>query len=63
MGEQPVVLTDGVVRLRAWEPADAPAVWAACQDALNVRFLSLPLPLYGGRSRGVCGASHSRLVQ
>ena len=44
MGEQPVVLTDGVVRLRAWEPADAPAVWAACQDALNVRFLSLPLP-------------------
>lgn len=44
MGEQPVVLTDGVVRLRAWEPADAPAVWAACQDALNVRFLSLLLP-------------------
>ena len=44
MGEQPLVLTDGVVRLRAWGPEDAPAVWAACQDALNVRFLSLPQP-------------------
>ena len=44
MGEQTVVLTDGVVRLRAWAPEDAPAVWAACQDALNVRFLSLPQP-------------------
>jgi RimJ/RimL family protein N-acetyltransferase len=44
VGEQPVVLTDGVVRLRAWEPADAPAVWAACQDALIVRFLPVPQP-------------------
>lgn len=43
-GEQPVVLTDGVVRLRAWEPEDAPAVWAACQDALIIRFLPVPQP-------------------
>jgi len=44
VGEQPVVLTDGVVRLRAWEPDDAPAVYAACQDELIVRFLPLPQP-------------------
>jgi len=44
VGEQPPVLTDGVVRLRAWKPADAPAVWAACQDALIVRFLPVPQP-------------------
>ncbi len=44
VGEQPVVLTDGVVRLRAWEPDDAPAVYAACQDELIVRFLPIPQP-------------------
>ena len=44
MGEQPVVLTDGVVRLRAWGTEDAPAVWAAFQDALIVRFLPIPQP-------------------
>jgi RimJ/RimL family protein N-acetyltransferase len=44
MGEQPVVLTDGVVTLRAWEPDDAPAVFAACQDPLISRFIPVPLP-------------------
>lgn len=44
MGERPVVLTDGVVTLRAWEPTDAPAVFAACQDPLIARFLPVPQP-------------------
>ena len=44
MGEQPVVLLDGVVTLRAWEPDDAPAVLEACQDPLISRFIGVPLP-------------------
>ncbi len=44
MGHEPVVLTDGVVRLRAWEPTDAPAVFAACQDREIARFLPIPQP-------------------
>ena len=44
MGEQLVVLTDGVVTLRAWEPDDAPAVFAACQDPLIARFIPVPQP-------------------
>ncbi len=44
MGEQPVVLTDGVVTLRAFEPGDAPAAFAACQDPLIARFLPIPQP-------------------
>jgi RimJ/RimL family protein N-acetyltransferase len=44
MGELPVVLTDGVATLRAWEPDDAPAVFAACQDPLISRFIGVPLP-------------------
>jgi RimJ/RimL family protein N-acetyltransferase len=44
VGEQPVVLTDGVVTLRAWEPDDARAVFAACQDPLISRFIPVPLP-------------------
>ena len=44
MGEQPVVLTDGVVTLRAWQPDDAPAVFDACQDPLISRFIPVPLP-------------------
>ncbi len=44
MGEPPVVLTDGVVTLRAWEPEDAPGVFAACQDPELLRFLPVPQP-------------------
>jgi len=44
MGEQPVVLTDGVVTLRAWAPDDTAAVFAACQDPLISRFIGVPLP-------------------
>jgi RimJ/RimL family protein N-acetyltransferase len=42
--EQPVVLTDGTVTLRAWQPTDAEAVFAACQDPEIARFLPIPLP-------------------
>ena len=44
MGERPVILTDGVVTLRAIEQGDAPAVFAACQDALIAHFLPVPQP-------------------
>ncbi len=44
VGERPVVLGDGVVTLRAWEPDDAPAVHAACQDPVIARFLPIPQP-------------------
>ena len=44
VASEPGVLTDGVVTLRAVEPGDAPAVFAACQDALIARFLPIPCP-------------------
>lgn len=44
MGEAPITLSDGVVRLRAWEPEDAEAVFAACQDPEIARFLPIPQP-------------------
>ena len=45
MGEQPVVLTDGSVTLRAWEPHDARAVFEACQDPLIAHFIpDVPMP-------------------
>ena len=39
-----VTLSDGVVTLRAWRTADAPAVFAACQDPLIARFVPIPQP-------------------
>jgi hypothetical protein len=39
-----VVLTDRVVTLRVWEPGDADAVFAACQDPLIRRFIHTPSP-------------------
>lgn len=44
MSEQPVRLSDGVVVLRPWEPGDASAVFAACQDPVIARFLPIPQP-------------------
>jgi RimJ/RimL family protein N-acetyltransferase len=35
-------LTDGELRLRAWEPGDAPAVTAACQDPEIPRWTVVP---------------------
>ena len=35
-------LTDGEIRLRAWEPGDAPAVTAACQDPEIPRWTVVP---------------------
>lgn len=37
-------LTDGVVTLRPWRPADAEAVFAACQDPEIPRFVPIPQP-------------------
>jgi RimJ/RimL family protein N-acetyltransferase len=37
-------LTDGVVTLRPWQPDDAPAVYAACQDPEIPRFVPIPQP-------------------
>lgn len=37
-------LTDGVVTLRPWQPGDAPAVFAACQDPEIPRFVPIPQP-------------------
>lgn len=37
-------LTDGTVTLRPWQPDDAPAVYAACQDPLIARFAPIPQP-------------------
>jgi len=38
------MLSDGVVRLRAWEPGDAAAVLAACQDPAIQQFTRVPVP-------------------
>ena len=40
----PPTLTDGVVTLRGWTPADAPDVARACDDALTARWLPVPRP-------------------
>jgi RimJ/RimL family protein N-acetyltransferase len=44
MSEQPVILSDGVVALRVWEPEDAATVFTACQDPEIARFLPIPQP-------------------
>lgn len=51
VGEPPVVLTDGVVALRAFEPDDAPAVFTACQDPLIARFVPIPQPYTAATAR------------
>ncbi len=44
-GDTGTMLTDGTVVLRPWQPADARAVFAACQDPLIARFVpSVPQP-------------------
>ncbi len=40
----PTVITTGHLVLRPWEPADAPAVHAACQDAEVQRWTTVPSP-------------------
>ncbi len=44
LSEQLTILSDGTITLRPWEPTDAEAVFAACQDAEIARFLPVPLP-------------------
>jgi RimJ/RimL family protein N-acetyltransferase len=40
----PPVLTDGVVTLRGWTPADAPEAQRACDDPLTAQWLPVPVP-------------------
>lgn len=42
--EPATTLSDGVLTLRRWRRADAPAVFAACQDPLIARFVPIPQP-------------------
>jgi len=51
VSEQPVILSDGIVALRTWEPADAASVFAACQDPVIARFLPIPQPYTEATSR------------
>lgn len=44
MAHPGTILSDGVVTLRRWRLADAPAVFAACQDPLIARFVPIPQP-------------------
>jgi RimJ/RimL family protein N-acetyltransferase len=39
-----IILTDGTVTLRVFEPDDARAIFAACQDPEIARFLPVPQP-------------------
>ena len=43
-GMEPVEITAGRLHLRPWQPSDAPAVHAACQDPDIQRWTSVPVP-------------------
>lgn len=45
-------LGDGTITLREWAPSDAPAVFAACQDADIQRFVPVPVPYEQEHARG-----------
>jgi RimJ/RimL family protein N-acetyltransferase len=45
-------LSDGIVLLRPWEPDDADAVFAACQDPLIARFVPIPQPYEPAHAAG-----------
>jgi RimJ/RimL family protein N-acetyltransferase len=51
VASEAVVLTDGLVTLRPFEPGDAPATFAACQDALIAHFLPIPHPYTEANAR------------
>jgi RimJ/RimL family protein N-acetyltransferase len=53
----PPTLTDGVVRLRPWRPDDAPAVFAACQDAEIARWVPIPWPYHELDAQSLLDAS------
>jgi RimJ/RimL family protein N-acetyltransferase len=44
--QKPPTLADGVVLLRAWRHDDAPAIFAACQDAEIARWVPIPWPYH-----------------
>ncbi len=56
----PPTLTDGQVTLRAWEPEDADAVFAACQDAEIQRWTRVPSPYLAEHAAGFVGGFSAR---
>ena len=52
-------LTDGVLRLRAWRQDDAPAVFAACQDAEIARWVPIPWPYHEPDAQSLIDASNT----
>ena len=50
------VLTGRTARLRAWRADDAPAVFAACQDAEIQRWTQVPVPYRRADAEGFVGA-------
>jgi RimJ/RimL family protein N-acetyltransferase len=58
-GLTPIRLSNGVVLLRPWEPADADAVWRACQDADIQRWTRIPVPYLRAHAEGFVADSPS----
>jgi RimJ/RimL family protein N-acetyltransferase len=55
-------LTDGEIRLRAWEPRDAPAVTAACQDPEIPRWTVVPENYKERHAREFIGGAAAELA-
>lgn len=58
-----VVLSDGVVTLRPWQPDDAPAVFEACQDPAIGRHTYVPQPYEPADAESfiaICTAARTR---
>lgn len=51
----PPILTGGSLRLRAWDPKDADAVFAACQDTSIQRWTRVPAPYEPQHAVGFVG--------
>jgi RimJ/RimL family protein N-acetyltransferase len=51
----PPILTGGSLRLRAWDPKDADAVFAACQDPGIQRWTRVPAPYEPQHAAGFVG--------
>lgn len=48
---EPVEISAGRLHLRPWQPSDAPAVLAACQDGQSQRWTTLPSPYTAEHAR------------
>ena len=51
------VLTDGVIRLRAWRQDDAAAIFSACQDPEIARWVPIPWPYHEPDAQSLIDAS------